>query len=109
MGKVLAPQMDGKASVLVEDGIWKDRLSSWDFAPRSPAPTYEGNFEDGHALAVYHGAPRVLELGCSDGTWCFGTWVFLSCPEAWLTLGLSQSSRKNNQIGRHTLLSNFTF
>lgn len=86
--------MDGKASVLVEDGIWKDRLSSWDFAPRSPAPRFEGSPGEGHTVAVYHGAPRVLELGCSDGTWCFGTCILLSYPEYRLIINLSEFKKE---------------
>jgi hypothetical protein len=94
MGKILAPQTDGKASVLVEDGIWKDRLSSWDFAPRSPALGLQASPQEGRTSAVYHGTPRVLELGCSDGTWCFGTRMSLLCLENWLISHLSEFKKE---------------
>ncbi|KAI9049289.1 hypothetical protein LZ554_007135 [Drepanopeziza brunnea f. sp. 'monogermtubi'] len=73
VGKIITPRPDGKASVLVDDGIWKDRLSSWDFkhAPRSPK-AQEDIPSETHSVAVYHGPPRVLEIGCGDGMWCFG-------------------------------------
>ncbi|KAH7321941.1 hypothetical protein BKA65DRAFT_568848 [Rhexocercosporidium sp. MPI-PUGE-AT-0058] len=74
LGKIITPRADGKATVLVDDGIWTGRLSSWDFrGPRSPKSVKEKDDipMETHLVAVYHGPPRVLELGCSDGSWCF--------------------------------------
>ncbi|OWP02652.1 hypothetical protein B2J93_6485 [Marssonina coronariae] len=74
-GKIITPRADGKASVLVDDGIWKHRLSSWDFkhAPRSPrTPRSKDDSPEINSVAVYNGPPRVLEIGCSDGSWCAG-------------------------------------
>ncbi|KAK2628449.1 hypothetical protein QTJ16_001552 [Diplocarpon rosae] len=74
-GKIITPRADGKASVLVNDGIWKHRLSSWDFkhTPRSPrTPRSKDDSPEINSVAVYNGPPRVLEIGCSDGSWCIG-------------------------------------
>lgn len=71
MAEIIVPRMDGKSSLVVDDGslIWSDRLMSWEFRPRSPKPMGETPEECG--VAVYSGPPRVLEIGCSDGSWCF--------------------------------------
>ena len=73
MGEIIVPQMDGKSSVVVEDGslIWSDRLSSWEFRPRSPKAVNDITPEERRTIQIYHGPPRVLEIGCSDGSWCF--------------------------------------
>ena len=83
IGKVLAPQMNGKSSILVDDGIWKDRLSSWDLRPASPSSTSdETPPEEKRSTAVYRIPPHVLEIGCSDGSWCLNLkrnqpdWIF---------------------------------
>lgn len=68
---------DGKDSVLVDSFVSKDRLTSWDFKSRnikSPNEVSPGEKPSNHAenaVPVYSGPPRVLEIGCSDGAWCF--------------------------------------
>jgi hypothetical protein len=69
--------MEGKSSLVVDDNscVWSARVSAWEFRPRSPNPvtsapgTSPG--ETPAAVGVYHGPPRVLEISCGDGSWCF--------------------------------------
>ena len=46
-------------------------LSSWDYAdfPMSPNP----DTPDHQTTLVYSGPPRVLEIGCGNGAWCFAS------------------------------------
>ncbi|PVH76804.1 hypothetical protein DL98DRAFT_639812 [Cadophora sp. DSE1049] len=92
VGKITTPRADGKASVLVDDGIWRDRLSSWDFrGPRSPKLMKENEDTptETHSVAVYHGPPRVLEIGCSDGSWCFN---FKKEQPDWIVEGIDDTN-----------------
>ncbi|KAK0099613.1 hypothetical protein ONS96_008113 [Cadophora gregata f. sp. sojae] len=92
VGKIITPRADGKASVLVDDGIWRDRLSSWDFrGPRSPKvlKDNEESPTETHSVAVYHGPPRVLEIGCSDGGWCF---IFKKEQPDWIVEGIDDTN-----------------
>ena len=47
-------------------------LSSWEYSPfpLSPLPTTPEGLQ---MTLVYDGPPRVLELGCGDGSWCFAS------------------------------------
>ena len=74
--------MEGKSSLIVDDGscILNVRISAWEFKPRSPKPVQSvtltspsGSCTESEtpAVAVYNGPPRVLEIGCGDGSWCF--------------------------------------
>ncbi|KAL5319974.1 hypothetical protein ACEPPN_013033 [Leptodophora sp. 'Broadleaf-Isolate-01'] len=92
VGKIITPRADGKATVLVDDGIWTGRLSSWDFrGPRSPKSLKEKDETplETHLVAVYHGPPRVLELGCSDGSWCFN---FKNEQPDWIVEGIDDTN-----------------
>jgi hypothetical protein len=74
MAEIIVPQMDGKSFMVVDEErrkTRKDRLSSWEFAPLTPKSHSEGTLEERHSVRVYNGPPRILELGCSDGSWCF--------------------------------------
>ena len=62
--------MDAKESELATDDgtfLFKERLSLWGLRKVSIpfSPTDEG------LPPVYKGPPRVLEIGCGDGNWCF--------------------------------------
>jgi hypothetical protein len=43
-------------------------LFLWDFHPKMPEELPPDEPEN---LNVYRGPPRVLEIGCGDGAWCF--------------------------------------
>lgn len=68
--------MDGNSSIVVDDSsIGKNgKLSSWEFQPRSPKSVASASGttpeETPASVAVYNGPPRVLEIGCGDGSWC---------------------------------------
>ena len=73
MGVVIAEYMDGENS-LVDDGSGNKRLSVWDFKSRSPKsakPNPDATPDETPIIAIYNGPPRVLEIGCGDGNWCF--------------------------------------
>jgi hypothetical protein len=63
--------------VLVDSFVSKHRLTSWDFKSRnakSPIDVTPGEHHSTHSenvVPIYNGPPHVLELGCSDGAWCF--------------------------------------
>jgi len=49
-------------------------MFQWHFRPTTPKEKLESGEtpqEEKHNVAVYSGPPRVLEIGCSDGKWCF--------------------------------------
>jgi hypothetical protein len=77
MGAVIAEHMKGKNSVVVDSGhlILSDRLSAWEFRPTSSPKSAKSASattpEETPTVAVYNGPPRVLEIGCGDGIWCF--------------------------------------
>jgi hypothetical protein len=43
-------------------------LFLWNFTPKPPE---ELPPDELHNLYIYRGPPRVLEIGCGDGAWCF--------------------------------------
>ena len=49
--------------------ISKERLSLWEFSEL--ASQLSPRLTEGSGPLVYNGPPRVLEIGCGDGTWCF--------------------------------------
>ncbi|CZT46469.1 uncharacterized protein RSE6_06897 [Rhynchosporium secalis] len=105
VSKIVTPRADGRATVLVDDGIWRDRLSSWDFKVAHSPKSLNNSIEkletpDTHTIAVYQGPPRVLELGCSDGNWCFNfkleqpDWYAIGKPKLSL-FSMSQGSSED--------------
>ncbi|TAQ88271.1 hypothetical protein B7494_g3368, partial [Chlorociboria aeruginascens] len=69
MAEVIGAQMDGWSSTVVGN---RERLLSWEFTLPSPTSNPStGTPNDRQAVAVYQGPPRVLEIGCGDGCWCF--------------------------------------
>ncbi len=55
-----------------DDELLTRRLTMFfDLRPASPVTIAEGTPEDSHGVPVYQGHSRVLEIGCSDGSWCF--------------------------------------
>jgi hypothetical protein len=87
LSRILGHQMDGKAAVLVDIGIWKDRLSSWDFRTSAPA-AFTSPCQGSYDIPVYRGSSRVLELGCSDGRWCFH---FKNRQPGWIVEGVDDT------------------
>lgn len=49
--------------------VSKERLSLWGL--RELAAQLSPRSTEGLGPLVYNGPPRVLEIGCGDGTWCF--------------------------------------
>lgn len=69
MGFVVALQLTG--GPLVGEDCWlaySGPLSLWNFTPKTPA---ELPPDELHNLCVYRGPPKVLDIGCGDGAWCF--------------------------------------
>jgi hypothetical protein len=56
----------------------------------TPEGTPEAFQEDKHAIPVYRGRSRVLEIGCSDGTWCFR---FKAEQPTWIVEGVDDSNQ----------------
>jgi methylase of polypeptide subunit release factors len=73
MGEVLLEQMDGKLSLIAKKGLKEHHLSFWAYQqPNSPKQEYQEHLAPETQIqpsAV--GAPRVLDLGCGSGSWCF--------------------------------------
>jgi hypothetical protein len=86
MGYVVALQLTGGPPVdedrpLAYSGV----LFLWDFHPKT---TEELPPDVPHNLCIYRGPPKVLEIGCGDGTWCFK--VKESHPD-WIIEGLDDT------------------
>ncbi|KAB8299796.1 hypothetical protein EYC80_000048 [Monilinia laxa] len=65
-------QIKGQSSLSSERGnlTWEEKLSSWEYKPSLSVKTTPVTGEV-RTVPVYQGPPRVLEIGCSDGRWCF--------------------------------------
>ncbi|TVY76004.1 hypothetical protein LSUE1_G005491 [Lachnellula suecica] len=73
MGDILADEMRGKISLIVNDGTlkWETQFSSWLFEPPSPgSETPISAVSETLPSPTPNSQPRVLELGCGDGKWC---------------------------------------
>ncbi|KUJ19771.1 uncharacterized protein LY89DRAFT_731026 [Mollisia scopiformis] len=86
LSKLLNPNPNGGDSVLVEDNIWSHRLSSWDLRLRTPKSASPSSVTSQNA-PVY-GQRRVLEIGCSDGDWCF---AFKKQQPDWVVHGVDDT------------------
>ena len=80
--------MDGKSPVLLAEGIWKDRASTWNFKPEEQ-PEPEPTTETSPLMPVYRGPPHVLEIGCSDGSWCVN---FKKELPGWIVEGIDDTA-----------------
>lgn len=92
-------QLRGKISkvlaTLTDDELLPRRLTMFfDPIPVLPIATPEGTLEAipevSHAIPVYRGRSRVLEIGCSDGTWCFR---FKAEQPTWIVEGVDDSNQ----------------
>ncbi|KAI9646813.1 hypothetical protein NHQ30_004812 [Ciborinia camelliae] len=65
-------QIKGQSSLSSEKGnlTWEEKFSSWEYNPSSSVKSTPVGGEV-KTVPVYQGPPRVLEIGCSDGSWCF--------------------------------------
>src|SRR4051812_47021091 len=70
MGEVLAALIDGKPTDLVDVDslILSGLLLSWDYKPNSTKPVTPDGV---NKITVFDGPPRVLDIGCDTGKWCF--------------------------------------
>lgn len=71
MGEVvnaMVTPVDGKSPILLGGG-----LLSWEFngTSISTSASADATPEGTPKVAIYAGAPRVLEIGCDQGSWCF--------------------------------------
>ncbi|KAM0316680.1 hypothetical protein ACHAO8_002965 [Botrytis cinerea] len=67
-------QIKGQSSLSSEKGnlTSEEKLSYWEYNPSSSTKTTPITGElQSRSVPVYQGPPRVLEIGCSDGSWCF--------------------------------------
>jgi len=64
-------EMRGKLSLIFNDGSckWEKHCSSWLYDPPSPKVD-PGVSRELLSTPTLRGQPRVLELGCGDGSWC---------------------------------------
>ncbi len=96
MGYVVASFLSDGAVQVGEDSrlAYWGMLSLWDFHPKSLGELPADGLQNLH---VYRGPPRILEIGCGDGAWCF--MVKKAHPD-WIVEGLddadhwSKSNRK---------------
>lgn len=66
--KIVAPHGEGRGSTLLEDEAIPRRLTWYfDFKSISPSLDTEGSPD---SVSTQRSPPRVLEIGCSDGSWC---------------------------------------
>ena len=74
----------------MNDGIATRALTSWDIRPGSP--TMSGGFtpEEIEKVTNYEGPTRVLELRCSDGSWCFS---FKKDQPTWIVEGVDDTDQ----------------
>jgi hypothetical protein len=56
----------------------------------SPIVVFEGTPEESHDAPVYRGPSRVLEIGCSDGAWCY---TFKKEQPTWIVEGLDDTDQ----------------
>ncbi|THV55180.1 hypothetical protein BGAL_0012g00180 [Botrytis galanthina] len=68
-------QIRGQSSLSSEkDNLTSEEkpLSYWEYNPSSSTKSTPVSGElQSRSVPVYQGPPRVLEIGCSDGSWCF--------------------------------------
>lgn len=74
----------------MDDGIWNHRLTSWDIRPGSPNTITEGSPDESREVAVHRGPSWVLEIGCSDGSWCFN---FKKEHTGWIVEGVDDTDQ----------------
>ncbi|KAH8683167.1 hypothetical protein BGZ60DRAFT_524506 [Tricladium varicosporioides] len=67
--EVMLQDMENKASLVINDGTFKRKpnLSSWIFQVPSPRDLSQVTPDAG----LTHPHPRILEIGCGEGLWCF--------------------------------------
>ncbi|CAG8962129.1 hypothetical protein HYFRA_00005173, partial [Hymenoscyphus fraxineus] len=75
MGEIILEEMDGKISLIVGDGTLRGHhLTSWVFqSGSSPVGVDHGQPTPAEGINVQapRGPPRILNVGCGSGTWCF--------------------------------------
>jgi tRNA G46 methylase TrmB len=76
MKDVIIQHMNGDNKFAIDednDVPYSGRLSSWEYSPSIKAPKVFEDLspEEKQRVPIYEGPPRVLELGCGDGRWCF--------------------------------------
>ncbi len=76
MAKVIEIQMEERTYPADEDDEEKPplirSLSSWDYLGFPVSPCV-GTPDGAQVTLVYTGPPRVLEIGCGNGSWCFAS------------------------------------
>ncbi len=86
---ISVPQVDGKSPVQLAEGLWRDRLSTWNLGPEALEAEAELLTDKSPVMPVYKGPPHVLEIGCSDGSWCFN---FKKVRPNWIVDGVDDTA-----------------
>jgi hypothetical protein len=65
-------------------------LSAWDYSsfPLSPDLSPPPSPDGGQIVVVYNGPPRILEIACGNGSWCFTTKEY---HEDWIIEGIDDA------------------
>jgi len=64
--------MDNSRRTSIYEQVEKQKLSLWDLnAPKSFQSAVAAKFEGLNSVPSNQGPPRVLEIGCGSGSWCF--------------------------------------
>jgi hypothetical protein len=81
-----------KIVATLKEGKLLTRRLTWcfEFRPASPTTVAEDTPEESHTVPVYRGASRVLEIGCSDGSWCFR---FKKEQPSWIVEGIDDTDQ----------------
>ena len=85
MAEILAAQLEGESPF--DDGplTLSGRLMSWELKTASKQAAAEMTPEATFKVAVWDGPPRILDIGCDSGKWCFA--VKKQHPD-WIVEGL---------------------
>jgi tRNA G46 methylase TrmB len=107
--KIVAPHGDGRGSTLLESESLARRLTWYfDFKPISPTPDTESSTD---SVSLNRDPPRVLEIGCSDGSWCMRfkkeqpNWIVEGVDDTnqWV-LHSQMAARKTNRFANANLI-----
>jgi len=96
MGEILDALMDGESPF--DDGplTLSGRLMSWELKTTSRQAVTEMLPDEAFKVAVFDGLPRILDIGCDAGNWCFA--VKKQHPD-WIVEGVDDVNRWDEAHG----------